>query len=169
MLVEATPGVARPRGERVERCGCRVGVVVDRELTTVAPVIAELRVESDKIEFGLEARPGKRQDLVKHVGQREERRADVEREAVALERCQLAASDIVPFEDRHGVARSAQSNRCGQPTDTAPDNHHVLHVWSFRITAAPAIGSMPSPPTNATSGSRKYFAKPSVSITDMYA
>ena len=140
---------------------------MDPELAAIAPVVAKLWVEPDQIKLGLEVRSGKCQHLVEHVGKGEQRRTDIEREAIAFERCQLAAGDIVPFEDRHRVANSAQSNRGCQPPDAASDDHHVLHFWSFRITATPAIGSMPSPPITATSGSRKYFAKPSVSITDM--
>ena len=126
-----------------------------------------------EIDLLVERRPGEEEDLVEDVRQRQQRRPDIEGEAVLLERREFPADHVVAFEQRDGMASGAQSDGCSEPTDATTDHHDTATHRSTlpRITlpaATAASGSIPSPPTVATSGSRKYRAKPSVCITDMY-
>ena len=89
--------------------------------------------------------------------QGDQRRAEVEDEPVALEHGELAADDVIALHDGHVVTCDLEADGGGEATDAAADHdgsgHAALLVSC--VAAAAAKGSMPRPPTTATSGSRK--------------
>ena len=92
------------------------------------------QIEPDEVELLVERRAGETEHLVEHAGQREQRRADVEREPVGLVDGQLAPDDGAALEHRHRVPGGPQPDRGRQPADAGADeeiregirNHHDL-------------------------------------------
>ena len=143
---------AGARGELLERGGRAVVVVGDRQRRTVIPVVPELGIEPHHVRRG---RTGQLEQLAEHVGHRHERRPDVERVAVARVGGELAADHLVALDQSDVVAGGGQPDGDREPTHATADHDGRGHVATRRAIAAAASGSIPIPPTVATSGSRK--------------
>ncbi len=90
-------------------------------------MIAELRVEAHQLNLLGQRRAGQSQHIVELIRQGEERRADVEREAVTLTHSKLSAHHIVAFEHVHPMADRSQSDCGAKATDASADDGDVSH------------------------------------------
>lgn len=101
--------------------------------------------------------------LAEQSGQREQRRAEREHEAVPLVLRQLAAEPTEPLVEPDVVAAARQQQCRDHPADSAADHDHLRHA---RLHAGTANAPIAAPPAAATRRSRgsNTAANASVSI-----
>ena len=164
--LEAPVGRAAAGAEPLDGRGRGLGAVARVERRSVRPAVVELRVQPAQRRPRRTSRCRRtRNSSSKTDGQRQQRRAGIEAEALPLDDGQLAADLGPPFEDRHVRGRPPAG---GWRRPARPPLHRRRRPQpraQARRTASAATGSMAAPPTAATRRSRKNSAKPSVSMT----
>ena len=126
--IELVPLISGAGRERLEGGGRGHRIVGYVHCRPVAPRVSELRIEANHRDLLVERRSRQTEDLVEHVRQGHQRRADVEDEPVALEHGELAADGVIAFDDRDLVARDLEADGSGQAADTAADDHDAGHA-----------------------------------------
>ena len=75
-----------------------------------------LRIEPHELDFAIERGAGGAHDLFEHARIEEERRPEIEAEAIRFNAGGAAADDRQPLDDAHANARRREQDRRGQTT-----------------------------------------------------
>ena len=94
----------------------------------VGEAIPGHRIKTTKVKHIAAIHPGRRQEIIKDVGQGDERRAGIESKAVSLEDSELAADGVCLLAHDHPFPAGREPSGNCQPTHAGADDHNVSSV-----------------------------------------
>jgi len=99
-----------------------------------------VRIEPNQLDLAVEVAAAILEDRAQHAGIEEERRAQVEAEALGLDRRGAAADAVAALEHGHVESGPSEKHGRGQPAGPGADDHDLARIVAVFHSRAPLDG-----------------------------